>query len=223
MSDLSFQVRAPLGLDLSTGERVVISNWSLKGIELPGTPDVLPVAGTLSIPFQGVDIRFPVRFRTASGSDFLEFDGLTGRQRETLAVFYRSILSGRMASTEDIITSLDTPVDLVPMEETEDERLSATAGTAPRAVRAGWNIAFYLALAVIVFGIVGNQVWTRLNTIGVGQARVEAPLVEHRAADGGYVDRVLVSEGQSVDQGQTLIVLSSPENVCRQVSLSRIT
>lgn len=210
MSDLSFQVRAPLGLELATGDVVNVTSWSLSGIEFPHETDVLPSQGILSIPFQGVDIRFPVRFTPGPADNELVFDGLTGRQRETLAVFYRSILSGRMASTEDIITSLDTPVDLVPMEETEEEKAEGTKGKTPRIFRVIWNLVVYALIALVVFGLLGQQIWSRLSVISVGQARVVADLLEHRAPTGAYVDRLFVAEGDKVRQGQTLAVLSSP-------------
>lgn len=63
MSDLSFQVCAPLGLELSTGERLTISDWSIQGFEFPNESDVLPKEAVLSIPFQGVDIRFPIKLK----------------------------------------------------------------------------------------------------------------------------------------------------------------
>lgn len=210
MSDLSFQVRAPLGLELSTGDVVSVTNWSLNSIEFPHESDVMPTQGILSIPFQGVDIRFPVRFKPGADRKELVFDGLSGRQRETLAVFYRSILSGRMASTEDIITSLDTPVDLVPMDETEEERSLGTKGKAPRALRVFWSVALYTMIGIFAFGILGQQIWSRLSSIPVAQTRVAAELVEHRAPTGAYVDSIRVSEGDSVKQGQTLVVLTSP-------------
>ncbi|MEM6385670.1 MAG: HlyD family efflux transporter periplasmic adaptor subunit [Pseudomonadota bacterium] len=210
MSDLSFQVRAPLGLELATGDVVSVASWSLSSIEFPHDTDVLPTQGILSIPFQGVDIRFPVRFAPGDDPRELVFEGLTGRQRETLAVFYRSILSGKMASTEDIITSLDTPVDLVPMEETEDEKAEGTKGKTPRILRVLWCLSIYALIGAVVFGMLGQQIWSRLSIISVGQARVVAELVEHRAPVGAYVERVLVAEGDPVEQGDTLIVLTSP-------------
>ncbi len=210
MSDLSFQVRAPLGLELATGDVVGVAEWSLSGLQFPGDSDVLPSKGILSIPFQGVDIRFPVQFKPGAEGRELLFDGLTGRQRETLAVFYRSILSGRMASTEEVITSLDTPVDLVPMEETEEEKTVATQGKTPRSLRVVWNLLVYCLIGVVVFGLLGQQIWTRLSSIPVGQARVVAELVEHRAPTGAYVDEIRVAPGEAVRQGQTLVVLSSP-------------
>ncbi|MEM1164343.1 MAG: HlyD family efflux transporter periplasmic adaptor subunit [Pseudomonadota bacterium] len=210
MSDLSFQVRAPLGLELATGDVVSVACWSLNGLEFPHDTDVLPSQGVLSIPFQGVDIRFPVRFTPGGADRELIFEGLTGRQRETLAVFYRSILSGKMASTEDIITSLDTPVDLVPMEETEEERVEDSKGKTPRILRVLWSLSLYAMVGAVVFGMLGQQIWSRLSAISVGQARVVAELVDHRAPAGAYVERILVAEGDVVAQGDTLIVLTSP-------------
>ncbi|MEM1074541.1 MAG: HlyD family efflux transporter periplasmic adaptor subunit [Pseudomonadota bacterium] len=210
MSDLSFQVRAPLGLELGSGDVINVTSWSLNSIEFPHEADVMPTQGTLSIPFQGVDIRFPVRFKPGSKDRELAFEGLTGRQRETLAVFYRSILSGKMASTEDIITSLDTPVDLVPMDETEKEKAEGKKGKTPRIVRLLWSLSVYAMIGAVVFGMLGQQIWLRLSTISVGQARVVAEIVDHRAADGAYVDKILVEEGSHVRQGDTLVVLTSP-------------
>lgn len=210
MSDLSFQVRAPLGLELATGDVVSVTRWSLNSIEFPKDTDVLPTKGILSIPFQGVDIRFPVRFKPGEDNKELIFDGLTGRQRETLAVFYRSILSGRMASTDEIITSLDTPVDLVPMEETEEEKTVATKGKTPRIFRILWSLSVYALLGAVVFGLLGQQIWSRLSIISVSQARVFADVIEHRAPQGAYVEKIRVAVGDRVRQGETLVVLTTP-------------
>ena len=211
MSDLSFQVRAPLSVELATGEAVTVTKWSLHGFEFPRDCDVLPKEAVLSIPFQGVDIRFPVRLGSEPGSRHLTFQGLTGRQRETLAVFYRSILSGKMASTEDVITSLDAPVDLVPMEETEEERAEGMAGKAPRPLRAALSILTYLVLAMLVFVTLGSGIYARLATVDIRNARIEAPLVEYLAARGGYVEAVLVKPGDTVAAGDILVELATPE------------
>ncbi len=210
MSDLSYQVRAPLKLELSGGERVVIEEWSLSGFTFPGESDILPRQGVLSIPFQGVDIRFDVALRPGPEPRVLTFENLTGRQRETLAIFYRSILSGRMASTEDIITSLDTPVDLVPMGEKEEEKAAATAGKAPRSLRVLWNGLFYAMLAFVVFGIVGSTIYDRLSGVRILQGRVVAPVTELRLGEDAFVEKVLVAPGQSVRVGDVLVQLNSP-------------
>ncbi|MEM8591900.1 MAG: HlyD family efflux transporter periplasmic adaptor subunit [Pseudomonadota bacterium] len=212
MSDLSFQVRAPLGLELSTGERLTISDWSLRGFEFPHDSDVLPKEAVLSIPFQGVDIRFPIRLTRDGDSRFLNFDGLSGRQRETLAVFYRSILSGKMASTEDVITSLDTPVDLVPMEETEEEQAAATTGKPARGLRAFFSILLYLCIGAAVFYTLGSGIWSKLARLEIQHARIEAPFIPHLATEGGFVRKVMVAHGQRVSAGEILVEISDPES-----------
>ncbi len=211
MSDLTYSVRAPLKLSLETGEVVTIEEWSLNGLTYPGSADILPKSGRLAIPFQGVDIQFDVRFTDGPEPGALLFDGLTGRQRETLAVFYRSILSGKMASTEHMITSLDTPVDLVPMGETEEEETAGRAKQSPRILRVIWNIVFYLIFAAVVFGLVGNQILNRLSHVDLQHARVVAPIVELHTSQAAFVDQILIEQGQYVEQGQTLVRLSNPE------------
>lgn len=223
-SDLSFQVRAPLSLELVSGDVVEISEWSLDGFRFPGDSDVLPRKGTLSIPFQGVDIRFPVGFAPGprndlTGERFLKFTDLTGRQRETLAVFYRSLLSGRMAATDEVITSLDTPVDLVPMGETEEEEAAATTGKSPRALRAAFNVALYGLFAALVFWTLGSGIYGKLSHVTIQNARIEAALVPHVTVKEGYAEKILVAPGAAVQAGQRLVEVSQPEG---QAALSEV-
>ena len=210
MSDLSYQVRAPLTLELAGGEQVRIDAWSLSGFTYPGTSDILPSKGILSIPFQGVDIRFDVSLKPGTEPRSLTFEDLSGRQRETLAVFYRSILSGKMASTDGIITSLDTPVDLVPMGEKEEEKAAATAGKAPKSLRVALNGLFYAALAFVVFGVIGSTIYERLSGIQLQNGRVSSPIAEHRLGEDAFVEQILVEVGDEVRVGDMLIKLNSP-------------
>ena len=210
MPQLAYPVRAPLTLHLSDGERVEIAEWSLDGLTWPGETDILPRQAKLVIPFQGVDIRFAVQFGPVEGN-WLQFKGLTGRERETLAVFYRSILSGKMASTDDMITSLDTPVDLVPLSETEEEIEAATQKTPPRVLRVIWNLVYYFVLAGVVFGVIGTQIWSRLDRIPVQNGRIDAPMQAHIAPEGAFVEAIAVSIGERVRRGQVLVELSDPE------------
>jgi len=210
MSDLEFKVRAPLRLELPSGEIVEVQEWSQAGITYPEASDVLPKRAHLIIPFQGVDIRFPVRFVEGQRDNELVFDGLTGRQREVIGVFYRSILSGKMAPSEDMITALDTPVDLVPMGETEEEKSSGQAKQTSRALRVVWNTLFYAALAVALFGVIGGQVLDRVTSVPFKSARVVAPVIEHHASASAYVDKIVAQPGQSVARGDVLVRLSDP-------------
>ncbi len=211
MSDLSFDVRAPLTLEVVGGEKIVIEAWSLTGFTYPGISEIVPSNGLLSIPFQGVDVRFKVELEPGDGPREVKFKGLGGRQRETLAVFYRSILSGKMVSSEDVITSLDTPVDLVPMGETEQEVAIATEGHGPRSFKILWNAMFYAMLSLVVFGLLGSSIYDRLSGIRLQNGRVAAPLVELRVSEASYVDQIHVAIGDRVRVGQVLVSLNNPE------------
>lgn len=213
MSDMSFQVRAPLGLELPAGDVVTIENWSLSGIAVPNEVGEAPTNGVLSIPFQGVDIRFPVQLEPTDQDQFMKFDGLTGRQRETLAVFYRSILSGKMASTEEVITSLDTPVDLVPMGETEEEETAGRTGKPPRSLRAVASVALYVVLASLAFWTLGGGIYSKLATINISNARIEALLTPHMSLQDAYVEEVQVNLGDRVVPGDVLVRMTNPEDV----------
>jgi len=157
-----------------------------------------------------VDIRFDVKFVAKGRDGFLSFEGLTGRQRETLALFYRSLMTGRMAQTGEIITSLDTPVDLVPMGETEEEEAAATVNTPPRLLRVIRQLTIYLVLAALIFTTLGQAIWTKFTTVPIQHARISAPLLSHPVAREGYVDKIKVAEGDIVRQGDVLVVLSNP-------------
>ncbi len=206
-SEIERQVGAPLCLELSSGERIAVSQWSLEGLTYPEIVDVLPKEAVLCIPFQGIDIRFPVKLASDPGSLFLRFEGLTGRHRETLAVFYRSLLSGRMASTEEVITSLDTPVDLVPMGETEEEKASGQRKVAPRVLRIIWSLFVYTMLAVFAFGVMGGQIASMLDRIDMDRGRVITPLVPHISPAATFVRDIRVSPGTFVKAGDILMVL----------------
>ncbi|MCH2163289.1 MAG: HlyD family efflux transporter periplasmic adaptor subunit [Marinovum sp.] len=211
MANLSLQVRAPLRLTLSDDSVVEITEWSLDGVHYPKELDVFPKEAMLTIPFQGVMITFPVSFAAKPTGRFLAFEGLSGRERETLAIFYRSLLSGRMASTEDVITSLDTPVDLVPMGETEEEKVEGSVGTPPRAFRAALNVGIYLVLGALVFWTLGASAYGKLSGVDIQNARIEATMVEHAAPNAAYVKKILVTPGDRVRRGDMLVWLSTPE------------
>lgn len=210
MSDLSFKVVAPMFLHAPDGQIITIERWSLSGFSIEGMKDELPEGLRLSIPFQGVDVQFPIEIRYNKDHDLFEFHNLTVRQRETLAVFYKGVLSGRMVSTKDIITSLDTPVDLVPMEETEEEKASGMAKVKPRIVRIIWNVIIYALLSAFLVGVVGQQIWQRLSTIELDHARFVAPINRYKAADAAYVQKIFVRKGTAVKAGDRLIRMQDP-------------
>jgi len=211
MPDLSFRVTAPLYLYASDGQTYTIDGWSLAGFTIDGFEGNLPEGIQLSIPFQGVDIKFPIDVECTEEAGVFIFANLTVRQRETLSIFYKGILTGRMVSSAEMITSLDTPVDLVPMGETESEMASGLAKTKPRIIRVIWNVVFYILLAAFLFGFVGNQVWKRLSFIELDHGRFVAPIVTYQAPESAYIQKILVKEGDNVSSGDILIRLEDPD------------
>ncbi|MGD1884923.1 MAG: HlyD family secretion protein [Paracoccaceae bacterium] len=210
-ANLNWTVQAPLMIASPLGDRVRIENWSLAGLVWPEDTVDCPSTGTLSVPFQGVDICFPVRLTQDAEKGIVKLEGLSGRQRETLALFYRSLLSGKMASSREVITSLDTPVDLVPMGQTEDEQASQPVKFVPRPLRVLFNIATYLLIATMVVGIIGGNIFTNLDRIDIQHGRVLAPMHQSFPTKGGFVQSVEVVAGQSVEAGDILLRLNDPE------------
>ncbi|KAB7610149.1 HlyD family efflux transporter periplasmic adaptor subunit [Amylibacter sp. SFDW26] len=211
MPDLSFRVTAPLYLHAPDGQTHTIDRWSLTGFILDGFEGDLPEGLYLSVPFQGIDIKFPIDVIPLDEEGGFSFTNLTVRQRETLSMFYKGILTGRMVSTSEMITSLDTPVDLVPMGETEREMASGMAKTRPRILRIIWNVVFYISLAVFLFGFVGNQIWKRLSVLELDHGRFVAPIITYQAPESAYIQKILVKEGDNVSAGDILVRLEDPD------------
>ncbi|WP_158968164.1 HlyD family secretion protein [Chachezhania sediminis] len=209
MSDMAFPVRAPLRLTDAIGRSWSVGCWTLSGLMIEGAAD-LPRQAQLTIPFQSADVSFTVTLGDTDENGWVIFSGLTGPQRETLALFYRNLLSGRMEATADIITSLDTPVDLVPMGETDDEKAATATRRAPRAVRIAGRLLQYAALAGIVFGVLGNQVWKRIDNVDIQHGRVVAPMLQQTAPGNATVADLRVAVGQSVARGQLLVAFRTP-------------
>lgn len=207
--ELAFKVTAPLRVIRQDQTVLTAKGWTLADIELDAD-DLVGEPVELMVPFQGVDLRFPIVLQQTSQVGTYSLTGLTGRQREILALFYRGILSGRMASGEDMITSLDTPVDLVPMEQSEDE----AKPNAPKVIRMTkvlMNLALYSVLALVMVLTAGSLVWDRMTSVSLQHARVVAPIVPHLVATPGYASKILVGPGDVVRQGQKLIAVSLPD------------
>lgn len=204
-------VIAPLIVALPDGRRLTARKWSLAGIR-DGVLAGLDLSGArLMIPFQGIEVGFPVRLVPAPDGGFWAFDGLTGRQREALGLFYRNLMTGKMAATDEVITALDTPVDLVPMGETEEEKAAGVAKVKPRALRIVWNVVYYTLLLAVVGGYLGSLAWKRLDHVALSNARYTAPILQMAAPASGFVAEVIAPQGVSVPAGAELIRLSDPE------------
>ncbi|WP_028029929.1 HlyD family secretion protein [Gemmobacter nectariphilus] len=210
-AETMFRLRAPLHVGFPDGHAVKVDDWSLKALytsELAGRDlDGL----MLSVPFQGVGVYFPIELEKGEGENEYLFRNLTGRQRETLALFYRNLLSGRMTTAADMIVALDTPVDLVPMGETEAERKAGEARVSSRRSRTLVNLAYYGTLFLLVAGFLGMVAWNRLSTVPVLSAHVAAATSQIIAPVAGYVREIPVPVGAKVQGGDILLRLDDQE------------
>ena len=210
-SDTEPHIIAPLIVTLSDGTRLTARKWSLRGITDPVLRGHDLAGARLAIPFQGIDVGFSVRLATSTDDTLWTFEDLTGRQREVLGLFYRNLMNGRMVATDEVITALDTPVDLIPMGETEEEQAAGLKTAKPRALRIVWNIFYYVGLFGVVFGYLGSLAWQRLDHVPLSNARYAAPFVEIAAPAAAFVSEIMYSDGNSVSAGDLLIEMSDPD------------
>ena len=211
LPDLTFAVAAPLLVQTSDGTILPALRWSLEGVWIDAQGHDLTRDTAICIPFQGVHVSFPIKLKATDEAGHYAFVELTVRQRETLAVFYQGLLSGKMVATGDIITSLDTPVDLVPMGETESEKAVGVDKVKPRVLRIISNVALYVFLALFLGGFVGGQIWQRLSHITLDHGRFIAPITHYAAPDTGYVERLYVRVGETVRKGDVIARLEDPD------------
>lgn len=204
-------VIAPLFITLADGRRLTARKWSLSGVRDGVLTGEDLTGARLMIPFQGIEVGFPIRLTPSSDGTFWAFEGLTGRQREALGLFYRNLMTGKMAATDEVITALDTPVDLVPMGETDEEKAVGMAKVKPRALRVVWNLFYYALLLAVVGGYLGSLVWQRLDHVTLSNARYVAPYVELAAPNSGFVAEILVANQTPVAPGALLIRMTDPE------------
>lgn len=208
-------VIAPLTLALRDGQRLTARKWSLRGISDTVLAGRDLSGARLEIPFQGVSVAFPVTLAASADGTFWAFQNLTGRQREALGLFYRNLLTGKMVATEDVITALDTPVDLIPMGETAQEKAAGLAKASPRALRMVWNLLYYTGLFLVVFGYLGALAWQRLDHVALSNARYIAAFADLAAPAAGFVAQVAAPAGTVVKAGDLLIRMTDPEAEAR--------
>lgn len=203
-------VIAPLILVLADGTRLVARKWWLGGISDGALAGQDLTGVRMEIPFQGIDVGFPVQLDPLGDDGPWQFKDLTGRQREALGLFYQNLLTGKMAATDEVITALDTPVDLIPMGETAQEQAAGQAQAKPRMLRVAFNILWYVGLFCLLVGFLGSFVWSRIEGITLSHARVYAERQELRAPREGYLNPMAL-DPDPVQEGTILARLEDPE------------
>ena len=211
LPDLSFAVSAPLYVQTDSGQLLTADKWSLEGIYIDAQGPRFVRRSACRCHFRVLMFLFQSNSPPTDTENKFTFVELSVRQRETLAVFYKGILSGQMVATADIITSLDTPVDLVPMGETEAEKAEGIAKAKPRILRVIWNVVFYALLALFLVGFVGGNIWQHLSSVTLDHGRFVAPMQTYVAPDTGYIERLYVREGERVKKGDIIARLEDPD------------
>lgn len=201
---------APLIVVLPDGSRLTARLWSLRGIRDSVLSGRDLTGARLEIPFQGIEVGFPISLVPAADGNLWTFEGLSGRQREALGLFYRNLLIGKMAATDEVITALDTPVDLIPMGETGAEKAAGLAKAKPRTLRAIFNVVWYVALFCVVIGFLGYFVWGRIEGMTLSHARVHSERFDLKAPREGYLQFDGESQGVT-GEGTVLAVIVDPE------------
>lgn len=207
---VSTEVAAPLVLTSPSSGDLKVSRLSLLGIRLADIPDETPDRGILCIPFQGYYVIVPVALKVTNQPDFLAFGELENRAREMITIFYDGLFKGEMITGQDIITKLDTPVDLIPMTETEEEAEQAKSKLSPRWLRSLSTVFLYLAMGAFVVSFLAAKAADRMYTVPLEQGRIAAPMVPHFAPADGFMDAIFVEPGQYVEVGDTLVRLVDP-------------
>lgn len=185
----SYRVQAPLLVQSGPDVLVELRDWSPEGYLVPeGWPEA-GGGGTLTIPFQGVFLSFHIDLPAARPGDFVPFAGLNGRAQALLRHFHEAIVGGRMSSVEGVICSIDRPVDLVPMVETEEDGGRVPARPRRRLGQTIRAVALYGALAVLLWVGLWSHAWDRLTTLPLQSGRYETYDPAAAVATGsGWID-----------------------------------
>jgi hypothetical protein len=185
----SYRVEAPLLLQTGPEAFLEVREWSPEGYRVPDGWPREGGAGTLTIPFQGIFLSFNIDLPAAEPGDFVHFEGLNGREQELLRHFHDAIVGGRMSSIEGVIRSIDRPVDLVPMVETEEDGGRVPARPRRRLGQTVRAVLLYGGLAVLLWTTLWSQAWDRLNTLPLQSGRYETYNAAAALATGsGWID-----------------------------------
>lgn len=184
-----YRVEAPLLLQTGPEAFLELREWSPEGYRVPDGWPSGGGPGTLTIPFQGIFLSFNIDLPAAAPGDFVPFAGLNGRAQELLRHFHDAIVGGRMSSIDGVIRSIDRPVDLVPMVETEEDGGRVPARPRRRLGQTIKAVALYGSLAVMLWTVLWSHAWDRLTTLPLQSGRYETyDSVAALATGSGWID-----------------------------------
>jgi hypothetical protein len=138
---------------------VRVDEWSLEGFVPPRAlvgyeGDVL-----VTLPFQGFWITFASSVAHVPETGLLQFTTRDPRHARLMRHVHRGIVSGRFVPVENMIASMDAPVEIVPMQETPAEAAREQARHVPRIYRVAAVLCLYVVLGYLAYEPIARPVW----------------------------------------------------------------
>jgi len=211
------RVEAPLFVEFQ-GIVHRATDWSLGGLRLDHFPGTLPevdseVSLTLSLPFQGFEVVYPVRARVvrivAETTTFaVEFTELGERESNLMEHFIEQLIRGSMMPVEDTIQRIDIPV--TPISTQPDINPSSAIPLRRWPVKTILMTSLYMLLGLFIISYVGLMIYSNYFRLEIETAVVTVPIETSVTHVDGMVLRVDAQENQIVSAGQPLIWIEDP-------------
>lgn len=195
------RLTAPLGVKIQ-GRLYRTVDWSLGGVRIQDDGQCKGLSNTqavLVVPFQGMEIRLPVKLKYERSADFgqhtvFSFVDLGERQHEALKLFVDELVKGSMIPAEDMINRLDVPTTPVLMIDKQKP-----AGNLPwfrRNPRTWVFTALYLLAGLGLTLWLAMLVYVNVFKMEVQTARLQTPL---------QLENTVINKAEAfVTQGQAL-------------------
>ena len=222
------RVTAPLFVEYA-GHRQRATDWSLGGLRLDGFPGDLPEPGstvtlTISIPFQGFDVRFScdaevVRKVDDTRTFAVKYTKIGERELGLLDHFIDELIRGSMNDVNDTIQRIDVPV--TPASTKPDVNPLNKVPISRWPTRTVAFVALYLTIGLFVFGYAGVIAYTNFVRMEVDSAVIASPLESVRAQVNGRIAYGRHRIGDRVTKGALLLSVTD-NDLERQIDLATI-
>jgi multidrug resistance efflux pump len=219
-----YRIQVPVKVEI--GEQIYeTADWSSGGFRIVDFKDGKPEEEfevSLSIPFQGYWVTSTtkaalVRFEEEGGVLAARFVDLPERTRELLDYFARGLLSGEMSSVDGAIRRLDTPVTPVETSVNADPGAPSLRSRVSRWAR--YSIYGMAGLALTWF--VGTSFYNRVWRLEITTASLSAPAESILSPTDGWIKELYVSEGEWVQEGDTLFRMIDKEASANERAAAR--
>ena len=212
-----YRVKAPIAILIGCKSYPSV-DWSLGGYRIQGIPPGAKPGDELQcdlvIPFQGFDIKLPLRSRVvriveADRQMAGEFIDIDERSRQVMQHFIEDLIRGTMSPVEDTILRVDTPV--TPVSTKPDPNPGEEVPKRRWPLRLVGRAAFYATagLATILYAFLTIQ--ANFLRLEVNTAVVAAPIQSIIATADGKIQKTSVEPGERLAAGTPIITIEDPK------------